>query len=442
MVYAGPTWVGATTPVANAGASSIDFSTLTGLAAGDSLFAISMTANETIAIGDSGWEEITSISPQSLGTPGAAGGVRLTVYRQKTPATGSETTVAFTDSGDINYVVGFALRGSGGNLVEIDSYAFGAATTGVIMPGPTTTVGDCLVTCLLATDRDSAGPTYSAETNANLVNLTERFDAGTGANSGGGLYIVTGEKATAGAVGNTSATRAAASGWVSAVVAFKNGAGGGASQDLFPSLVTRTKTIYAPTVSQPQLIAPSLVTRSKSLYAPTVTVGSVTLAPSLVTRSKSLFAPVVSASYTLAAPLLTRSRSIYAPVVTTSNVLQPGLLTRAKSLYGPTITVGSVTLLPGLLTRSRTIYAPSVTQGAVTIAPPLLSRTKVIYAPSVSRGSVTLLPGLVTRSKTIYAPVVSISTAQKDLYPPLLSRAGTGQDNKRMWRPFMDSFAA
>lgn len=226
MPFAGPTWVGTTTAVANPDASSINFSTLAGLAAGDSLFAIAMTANETIVIGDDGWEEDTSISPRSLGTPGAAGGVRLTVYRKKTPATGTETTVAFTDSGDVNYVVGFALRGSGGNLVEIDSFAFGAATTGVIMPGPTTAVDDCLIACLLATDRDAAGPTYSAETNSNLVNLTERFDAGTGTNSGGGLYIVTGEKATAGAVGNTSATRSAATGWVSAVIAFKNGAGG------------------------------------------------------------------------------------------------------------------------------------------------------------------------------------------------------------------------
>lgn len=227
MAFAGPTWVSATTAVANAGASSINFSTLTGLASGDSLFAIAMTANQTIVIGDSGWEEVTSISPQSLGPAGATGGVRLTVYRKKTPATGSETTVAFTDSGDVNYVVGFALRGSGGNLVEIDASANVAASTGVSMPGPTTTVGDCLIACLLATDRDAIGPTYSAESNSNLVNLTERFDACTAINSGGGLYILTGEKATAGAVGTTTATRASGSNWVAVTVAFKNGAGGG-----------------------------------------------------------------------------------------------------------------------------------------------------------------------------------------------------------------------
>ncbi|MFN7028395.1 MAG: hypothetical protein ACK4PC_03420 [Sphingopyxis sp.] len=229
MVYAGPTWVGATSGVGNPGASSIDFSTLSGLAAGDSLYAIACTANETIVIGDSDWEEDTLISPQSMGTPGAAGGVRLTVYKKKTPATGSETTVAFTDSGDFNYVAGFALRGAGGNLVEIDSFATVAASTGVSMPGPTTGVDDCLVVCLLATDRDASGPTYSAESNSNLVNLTERVDLGTPLNTGGGLYILTGEKKAAGAVGTTTATRAASSNWVAVTVAFKNGAGGDAS---------------------------------------------------------------------------------------------------------------------------------------------------------------------------------------------------------------------
>ena len=283
--YAGPTWVGNTTAVSNSGASSINFSTLTGLAAGDSLFALAMTANQSIVIGDSDWEEVVPTSGSAFrGTAGAAGGVRATLYRKKIPATGSETTVAFTDSGDVNYVVGFAVRGDGGYLVDIDFCIANnaAASTSISMSGGTTSDDDRLALLLLATDRDSAGPTFSSQSNASLANLTERFDAGTTTNTGGGLCILTGEKQAAGATGTTTMTGAASSayGYLSLAVAHGSAPAG---QSVSPSdgailisgdqpSVTRTANRWvspaaghvalsghAPSVSQPadRSVAPS-----------------------------------------------------------------------------------------------------------------------------------------------------------------------------------------
>jgi len=174
-------------------------------------------------------------------------------------------------------------------------------------------------------------------------------------------------------------------------------------------------------------ISPSLLTRSKTIYGPTLTRGAVSIAPVLLTRSKTLYGPTVArGAVSVAAPLLTRSKTIIAPTVVPGVVsVAPALLTRIKVAYAPTLTVGSVTVAPPLLTRSKTIYEPVVSQasGAQTIIAPLLTRSKTVYGPTILRGAVTVAPPLLTRSKTLYGPTVTVGALT--IVPPLLTRSKT-----------------
>jgi hypothetical protein len=82
-----------------------------------------------------------------------------------------------------------------------------AATTSMVFPAVTTATDESLVVLAVAQDTDAASTaTVGALTNANLANLTERHDQTVIAGQGGGLAVITGEKATAGATGTSTAT--------------------------------------------------------------------------------------------------------------------------------------------------------------------------------------------------------------------------------------------
>lgn len=125
--YAGPTYVGKSTAVGGTGSVSPDF-TSSGRASGDLLTLAVETANQALTA-PGGWTEVATYSPQSRGTAGAAGGVRLTLFYKTSD--GTETTVATGDSGDHQYAVGFVFRGAGGASVAVDTGAGNnvAATT-------------------------------------------------------------------------------------------------------------------------------------------------------------------------------------------------------------------------------------------------------------------------------------------------------------------------
>lgn len=446
--YAGPTWVGITTAVANAGASSINFSTLTGLAAGDSLYALAMTANQSIVIGDSDWEEVVPSSGSAFrGTAGAAGGVRATLYRKKTPATGSETTVAFTDSGDVNYVVGFAVRGDGGYLVDIDFCIANnaAASTSISMSGGTTSDDDRLALLLLATDRDSAGPTFSSPSNASLANITERFDAGTTTNTGGGLCILTGEKQAAGATGTTTMTGAASSayGYLSLAVAHGSAPAGQsvspsdgailvsgdqpsvartANQWVSPSVGHLAVGGHVPAVAQPvdQTVEPSagalFITGDQPAVAQTAhqwvapakgMIAATGHVPSIgQTRNQWTEAASGSVSVSGSQPTVDRTanQSVAAaagnlhiagnqPVVSQADnvTVQPFSGSVFVSGYSPTVLrTANVTVAPGAGALRTTGYSPTINQTQHRFSAPVAGSMLIYgYQPSVTRNITT-----------------------------------------------------
>lgn len=222
--FEGPTWINATSGAGSTAATSINFSS-SGRQTGDKLYVAIATANQAIAT-PTGFTE-TVQSPQSRGTAAAAGGLRLGLFEKDSD--GTETTVSIADSGDHQYAVGFVVRPASGQTISVDASNGKNAAAATSQSGNTltTTAAECLIVEVWATDRDSAGPTYSAQANASLANVTERFDAGTTNGVGSGIMIVTGEKDTAGSVGATTATSAASAAYCVITLALKNTTGGG-----------------------------------------------------------------------------------------------------------------------------------------------------------------------------------------------------------------------
>ncbi len=154
-------------------------------------------------IGDpSGWTAFAD-SPQN-----ATADTQLTVFWKR--YTAGDADASFT--GFLNHYMArtFAIRGcpTSGDPFDVTAGSTngGVASATLTIPGDTTTVVDCLALLIAADGVDSNAARASAEANADLTSLTVRADGGTTTANGGGLVAYTGEKATAGAFGDTTAT--------------------------------------------------------------------------------------------------------------------------------------------------------------------------------------------------------------------------------------------
>jgi hypothetical protein len=185
-----------------------------GIAANDILLLFIETANQAISITNQNggtWTQVTN-SPQGTGTAGGTSATRLTAFWSRYNGTqGAPTT---SDSGNHQIARIIAIRGAAtsGNPWNITAGGVEATSdTSGSIPGATTTVANTLVVAAIATSLPDASGTanFSAWANGNLTSVTERTDNTSSEGNGGGLGIVTGIKATAGAYGNTTVTTAA-----------------------------------------------------------------------------------------------------------------------------------------------------------------------------------------------------------------------------------------
>ena len=163
-----------------------------------------------------GWTEFDRSTP--------TGDNKLVIFKRVAQSGDTAPTVA--DTGDHGYAVIMGLRGS--NLVEetpVDGQVNTASTTATI-PAVTTGGNERLIVMAAADGLDATGARFSGATNANLTSITEQFDNGITSNDGGGLVIVTGDKATAGSTGTGSGTYSSAvvQSWITFAV--YNDAGG------------------------------------------------------------------------------------------------------------------------------------------------------------------------------------------------------------------------
>lgn len=164
-------------------------------------------SGETATISTAGWAQVDD-SPQEA-VDGAVGS-RITVW-WKRATSASETDPVVTDPG--NHAVARAVSyqncittGDPWNVTSGGATSAGAAQAAA---GATTTVPNCLVVVVISTTNNvTAEPCYPSSvgsfTNADLANIAEIINFCNTAGNGGGMFVVTGEKAAAGAYGDTS----------------------------------------------------------------------------------------------------------------------------------------------------------------------------------------------------------------------------------------------
>lgn len=201
MAY--PRYIGKSAFASGTGALTV--AALTGTLAGDIIILFAESANQTIST-PTGYSPLAT--QVGVGTAGAAGAVRIaTFYRILEDAADTATTVA--DSGDHTTAIKMLFRDTAlySGVLYTQATSTQTATTAMVFPGVTTFSDESMVILAVAQDTDAASTaTVGAVTNANLTSITERHDQTVATNTGGGIAVITGLKATAGATGTSTAT--------------------------------------------------------------------------------------------------------------------------------------------------------------------------------------------------------------------------------------------
>ena len=210
-MVATPIYVGQGVYVAGTGSNSCSPPAAT--LPGDLLIGYIHTANQAVPSTPSGWTAVGGDSPQGVGTAGAAGATRVTLfYRWATiPGGGSADDMTSGDSGDHQGFAIVAFRGvrRDGTNTPWDVTAgttSGSSDTAVSVPGDTTTVDECLIFGIAAFDTDGANAQTVGWDNSGLTGITTGTGGSTAQGNGGGAHTFTARKATAGAFAATTAT--------------------------------------------------------------------------------------------------------------------------------------------------------------------------------------------------------------------------------------------
>lgn len=164
----------------------------------------------------------TQLGPQNgIGAAATAGSTKLSIFWKRDG--GSEAAPTIPDTGDHTYGVMFAVRGCPTNgdpfCIGGQAWKFTASTTGTSDKG-TTMMDNCLIVAIFGHAVDSASAQGSSPTNADLTSVTEQFDGATTDGTGGGIYVMSGAKATRGNFGACTVTWAASTVDVSTIITF------------------------------------------------------------------------------------------------------------------------------------------------------------------------------------------------------------------------------
>lgn len=188
------------------GTGALTVPALTGTQAGDIVILFVESANETIATPT----EYKVLATQvGTGTAGAAGAVRIaSFYRILEDVADTATSVA--DSGNHTTAIKMLFRDTSladGAFFVTATSVQATASTAMTFPAVVAATDESLIVLAVALDTDAASTaTVGNVTNASLANITERHDQTVIAGQGGGLAVITGEEATAGSTGTSTAT--------------------------------------------------------------------------------------------------------------------------------------------------------------------------------------------------------------------------------------------
>ncbi len=165
-------------------------------------------AGETVSLTTANGFVACPSSPIASGGATGAGTIltafwcRATSTSQAAPTTNDPGNhiqgLIFTISGAVTSGVPFDVSASAADI--------GSASTTTTWPTVTTTGADRLIVQIATRGNDSAAASWSAFTNAALASIVEHADTGTLEGNGGGLVVISGTKAVAGATGATTAT--------------------------------------------------------------------------------------------------------------------------------------------------------------------------------------------------------------------------------------------
>lgn len=216
-----PTWHAAGTAVSGVGDASPAWPV--GHAEFDiGLLIVASNSGQAAALSvDAGFVQIPDSPQDSASTNGS----RLTVFANRA-SSGAMGAPTITDPGNHVHALIVTIRGcitTGNAWQDTAGDAIGADDTAISIPGGDTTGwANCLVVAITSHGADGqTTPQISLWANADLANVTERVDAWTNQGSGSGLGVATGEKATAGAFGATTATCAVTGGQGHLMIALK-----------------------------------------------------------------------------------------------------------------------------------------------------------------------------------------------------------------------------
>jgi hypothetical protein len=222
---AAPTVVGVGT-VASAAGTAVTPGLPTGWAADDiHVLLVETASTEGVSMTD--WNLFLGLPLDAPTGEIAITGTRLTAFWRRAQSGDTAPTVPNTGTVPANHVIAriIGVRGcpTTGDPFDVTAAANDdASSTSVSFPAVTTTVADCLILNACTTRTDVASTAHiSGFANGALNGITEQVDNWTGSGNGGGIGACTGVKATAGAVGNTTATLVTANPKAALTVAFK-----------------------------------------------------------------------------------------------------------------------------------------------------------------------------------------------------------------------------
>ena len=180
--------------------------------AGDIALLVCESENQAISLTTAnGFVELGAQANKAAGTAATDPASRLAVYWKR--CVGGDAAPVVADSGNhttgqIYLFSGCIPTGDPWNVYAEGNDGGANDLTGVV-PGATTTVADCLIVLISTSSYNGTSTTeFSGWTNGDLANILERGDNTNTAGLGGGHGLATGEKATAGAYGNTTVTLA------------------------------------------------------------------------------------------------------------------------------------------------------------------------------------------------------------------------------------------
>jgi hypothetical protein len=148
----------------------------------------------------------TALTAYGTGTAAAAAAVRIETFWQRLAGSGEAdpTFAATTDhqTGVIILIRGCP-TGSDPVMVQVGTAGSNGGASPRTLQGITSTLDNSLVIYALARPDDSASAHFSSFTSTELTNEAEHVDTGTTLGHGGGIGIMSGTMATAGAVAGT-----------------------------------------------------------------------------------------------------------------------------------------------------------------------------------------------------------------------------------------------